>query len=160
MLLYHYLSSTSQRTSPLPVSLSLHLPVLLDESISGQMFSGALALLGQDMSPLPILWSRTELKLSWARDHMPEEVFTEPRRAARGYHHPGRMTRTGVVRPGRRKAACLHFLFWCHGFPRSSKKERIGHSHTCSQGLRSDCRERVIQPQGWISQNVKLRAHK
>lgn len=78
MLLYHYLSSTSQRTSPLPVSLSLHLPVLLDESISGQMFSGALALLGQDMSPLPILWSRTELKLSWARDHMPEEFSPSP----------------------------------------------------------------------------------
>lgn len=72
-------------------------------------FLGGLALLEQDTTSLPTLWSRTELKLSGAREHRPPQVFTEPRGAARGNHCPEGMTLAVMVRRARQKAACLHF---------------------------------------------------
>lgn len=93
----------------------------LDQSIIVQIyFLGRLAMLEQGVTPLPTLWSRTEMKLSGARDWRPEEVYTEP----------GEQPELEDRGDETRKEA-HYFPFLCHGFPcRKKKKEWIGCSHT------------------------------
>lgn len=88
-----------------PMLVFMHSPPLspcpraLDHSISGQMFSGSLALLQQGLLE-ETLWSRTELKLSGVRDHRPMEVSTEGQ-----LHHPAGTSVTRMVRAGGHRAA-------------------------------------------------------
>lgn len=130
---YHYLS-TSQHTCTYYFSISLSLSLFLSPPPFSLSFSqgsltklslprcvpGSLALLEQDVvTPPPILWSRTQKKLSGARDHRPEKVSTESRRAARGYHYLRRYR--WWDQEDKKQAHNFHSMSW---FPQKQKKKK------------------------------------
>lgn len=115
MPLYHYLSSTHAHAS-----LSLLLPVFLDSSISGQMFSGGVTAVRDKMWLFYLCCDQGRAKTLRSQRPWAKKVFIEAKQSEAMIILEGCLLEGETRR--RRQAALLRFLFHRHAFPRNRKR--------------------------------------